>query len=147
MNAKPAILNEEENNTQITATKSNNDNINMKQILQDYIDGTNKFQYEYFLNFLKQKQTDELFLISILGKLRQQVHLLDPKLFETSLVNLLFNDIKWALLHSRNSQLLVSLSEFLIDLNSAYTSYISKCFNMLIRIFLISESGKCCLSS
>jgi hypothetical protein len=117
-------------------------NIDLKKIFQEYQTGINRFPYDYFLSFLKQKQTNAAFLIEILQKMRPLVHTLEPKAFESTLINSLFFEIKWNLLHSRNSQLLAAFTDFLIDLNSAYTSYIYKCLTMLIKNFLICNSSK-----
>ncbi len=117
-------------------------NIDLKKIFHDYQTDVNRFPYDYFLSFLKQKQANAAFLIKILEKMRPLVHTLEPKWFESSLVNSLFFEIKWNLLHSHNSQLLAAFTDFLIDLNSAYTFYIYKCLTMLIKNFMICNSSK-----
>lgn len=117
-------------------------NIDLKKIFEEFVSGENRFPYDYFLNFVKQKQTNTQFLREILQKMRFHVHILDPKLFETTLGNLIFVEIKWSILHSKNELVLAALAEFLIDLNSAYTSYIYKCLTMLIKNFQVCNSGK-----
>ena len=117
-------------------------NLDLVKILDEYINKDNKFPYDYLLSFIRQKQNDAPFLISILQKLTKCVHLLDPRFFESTLINLIFFEIKWNILHSRNEQLFAGLLEFLLELNSAYTSYACKCLNMLLRNFLVFNPGK-----
>lgn len=120
----------------------NTGNIDLRKIFEDLaVEPKDCFQYDYFLMFTKQKQASSAYLADILQKLRPLVHMLDPKLFEAGLVNMLFFDIKWSL-HCRNEALLDSLAQFLTDLNSAYASYIYKCLNMLLKNFLTHDSSK-----
>lgn len=118
-------------------------NPNLKLLIENLISDPsnedNKFQFDYFINLCKQKQSDGSFLINLVKQLKKCVPMLDPKLFETTLINLIFFDIKWHLYHSTNKKLLNHLAEFLIDLNSAYTSLIYKCMTMLIKIFQITN--------
>jgi RNA polymerase I-specific transcription initiation factor RRN3 len=61
--------------------------------------------------------------------------MLEPRHFESNLINVLFFDIKWPVHYSNNEAMLTLLADFLIDLNSAYTQYIQKCLSMLIKLF------------
>lgn len=120
----------------------NTGNIDLRKMFQDLAaEPKDCFQYDYFLMFTKQKQTSSAYLMDMLHKLRPLVHLLEPKLFEAGLVNMLFFDIKWSL-HCRDEALLDSLAEFLTDLNSAYASYIYKCLSMLLKNLLTHDSSK-----
>ena len=114
-------------------------NINLKLLLENYIHkhDTTKYEFEYFLSLLKQKQSSHSFMVSVLVQLKPVIPLLEPKHFETNLINVLFVDIKWSLFHSNNQVVLNLLKEFLIDLNSAYTNYIQKCLQMLVKLFQI----------
>lgn len=103
---------------------------------------SSKFQLDFFLNLCKQKQADATFLIQLLEDLKKCVHLLDPTLFEASLINMIFFEIKWHTFHSTNKQLLNHLAEFLIDLNSAYTSLIYKQMTMLVKLFQLADQDQ-----
>ena len=127
----------------VPTSSDNTQNIDLKKIFNDLIADpkANSFPYDFFLTFTKQKQANTAYLIDILQRLRPLVHVLDPKLFEPGLVHMLFFEIKWSA-HGQSRPLLDSLAEFLIDLNSAYTSYIYKCLTMLIRNFLVHDSSE-----
>jgi hypothetical protein len=118
-------------------------NTDLKSIIENYINNPTdekfKFDLDFYLNLCKQKQTDSIFLNDLLLNLKTCVHMLDPQLFESSLINLVFFDIKWHLYHSTNKSLMNNLAEFLIDLNSAYTSLIYKCMIMLVKLFQIVD--------
>ena len=120
-------------------TKPDNEKFNLKLILEKYIGDENKFDFDYFISVLKQRQNDEDFLKIFLTQLRQSVHMLDPKLFENSLINFICFEVKW---YNLNPELFKYLSEFLIDLNSAYTSYIYKTLTMLIKYFQINKESR-----
>lgn len=128
---------------------------NVKQLLENYIasfeevatsdqstidtmstaHSTAKYEFEYFLSTLKQKQADEKLIVSVLGQLKPIIPLLEPARFENNLVNDLFVNIKWPLYYSDNQRVLDLLAELLVDLNAAYTNYIQKALNMIIRLF------------
>ena len=84
-------------------------NPNLKLLIENLISDPsnedNKFQFDYFINLCKQKQSDGSFLINLVKQLKKCVPMLDPKLFETTLINLIFFDIKWHLYHSTNKKL------------------------------------------
>lgn len=126
----------------VVPSKSETDNIDLTKIFREFISDENRFQYDFFLNFVKQKQANAQFMAEILQKMKPLIYMLEPKQFEASLINLLFVDIKWGVLHSNNEMLLATLSDFLINLNSAYTSYIYRCLNMLIKNFLVYNTSK-----
>lgn len=127
--------------TQVSTSSDNTNNIDLNRILTEFATSDNRFQYDYFLNFTKQKQSKGQYLINILQQLRPLVHILEPNKFQSSLVDLIFFDIKWNL-HSKNELVFKALSEFLIELNSAYTSYIYKCLSMVIKNFLVVNSNE-----
>ena len=134
--------------TPIKLLKKNNDeknkdeeeDLNLKQILTNYLNQTqnSKYEYDYFLAQLKQKQNNGEFLSKIINDLKQCVHFFDPKLFE-NLVYSLFFDVK-LYLHADNVNLLNSYKDFITDLISAYTQYIYKCLTFLIKLFLITKN-------
>lgn len=140
-----AVFMSQQTETQVSSSNTepadNTNNIDLKKILTDFTTTDNRFQYDYFLNFTKQKQANGQFLANILRQLRPLVHILEPNKFESSLVSLIFFEIKWNL-HSKNELVFKALAEFLIELNSAYTSYIYKCLSMLIKNFLVINSSK-----
>ena len=125
------------------STLTNNENeFNLKAMLENYLNNNeNKFEFEYFLSVIKQKQSEPEFMLELLAQLRKCVDMLDPKVFETSIINLIFFDIKWQMFYSNNQPILAHLADFLIDLNSAYTSYNYKCLSMLIKMFTIANSS------
>ena len=111
----------------------------LKPLLDNFLTGTDTSRYEldYFLSILKQKQSDAVFIESILVQLRPVIPLLEPKHFEQNLISALFVDIKWHVHFSNNERVLKLLADFLIDLNSAYTHYIQRCLTMLIKMFQV----------
>lgn len=119
-------------------------NLNLKLLLDTYTsqhheDDSVRFEFDYFLNLTKQKQADADYLLNLVKQLKTCVHILDPKLFETNLINMMFFDLKWYLYHSNNQELVNDLCDLLIDLNSAYTSLIYKCTTMLIKLFQVTK--------
>lgn len=112
-------------------------NFNLKSILNNYSNAENKYEIDSFLNLIKQKQSNSVYIVKFLQQLKQCVSMLDPRLFEHNLINSIFNEIKWHVHYSRNQEVLTLFSEFLVDLNSAYTSYIYKCFSMLVKLFSV----------
>jgi RNA polymerase I-specific transcription initiation factor RRN3 len=125
------------------STLTNNENeFNLKAMLENFLNNNeNKFEFEYFLSVIKQKQSEPEFMLELLAQLRKCVDMLDPKVFETSIINLIFFDIKWQMFYSNNQPILAHLADFLIDLNSAYTSYNYKCLSMLIKMFSIANAS------
>ena len=111
--------------------------LNLKQILNNYLNQTSNSKYEYdcFLAQLKQKQTDSVFIHKVLSDLKECIHFLEPNLFENLVLSLIF-DVKWYL----HVDLLNVYSEFLTDLISAYTQYIYKCLTFLIKLFLVTKN-------
>ncbi len=130
-----------------TLKSQDENNPDLKSILETYLNtscsveenNNSKFEFDYFLSLCKQRQADSTFLVRLLQDLKKCVHLLDPTLFENTLINMIFFDIKWHMFHSNNKELLDRLAEFLIDLNSAYTSLIYKQMAMLIKLFQLAD--------
>ncbi len=112
-------------------------NVNVKLVLENYLLQTDatKYEFDYFVSLLKQRQGDSVFIESILSQLKPIIPLLEPRHFENNLINVLFFEIKWPQHYSSNQAVLALLADFLMDLNSAYTNYIQKCLSMLIKIF------------
>ena len=108
--------------------KYGSNEFDLKQLLNNYIEDESKYKYdlEVFLSAIKARQSDLDFITKFLDQLKKNVVLLEPRLFEAKLINLIFFDIKWHFHYSSNKMILNKLSEFLIDLNSAYTNYINK---------------------
>ena len=130
-----------------TSKSQDENNPDFKSIIETYANtsctveenNNSKFELDYLLSLCKQKQADSTFLLRLLEDFKKCVHLLDPTLFENSLINMIFFDIKWHMFHSNNTELLDRLAEFLIDLNSAYTSLIYKQMTMLIKLFQLVD--------
>lgn len=122
------------------SNKTLND-FDLKTLLNNYIENESKYKYEfeYFLSVIKAKQVEFEFIDKLLDQLRQSVNILEPRLFEAKLISLIFFDIKWHTYYSNNKIILNKLSDFLIDLNSAYTGYINKCLTFLIKMFTVVE--------
>jgi hypothetical protein len=99
-----------------------------------------KFEYDYFLTVLKQKQSDSEFILNILNQLIKLVDRLEPSLFESNLIKTLINDIKWHIWYHSNNEILALFAHFLIDLNTAYASYIPNCLRMIIKMFTITTT-------
>ena len=116
-------------------------NLNLKSILQKYLKKENIYEFDYFLVIIKQRQSDKDFMQQLLEQLKINVNILDPNVFESTLVNVLCFDIKWHEHYSNNKIILASLSDFLTDLNSAYTSYNYKCLSMLVKMFTIVNTN------
>jgi RNA polymerase I-specific transcription initiation factor RRN3 len=110
---------------------------NLKLLLESRINGENKLEYDFFLANLKQKQSDRQLILSVLDQIKHLTYLLDPNYFESCLINVFFSEIKWHVHYSNDEIVLNKLSEFLIDLNSAYGNYMHKCLTMLIKLFTI----------
>jgi RNA polymerase I-specific transcription initiation factor RRN3 len=117
-----------------------NYDLNLKQILTNYLNQVtnSKYEYDYFLAQLKQKQNNGEFMLKVINDLKQCVHFLDPTLFE-NLVYSLFFDFKFYS-HVNNVNLLNSYKDFITDLISAYTQYIYKCLTFLIKLFLTTKN-------
>lgn len=119
-------------------------NFDLKSLLEKYAsrhheDNTVIFEFDYFINLTKQKQADAEYLLNLVTQSKSCVHLLDPRVFEMNFINMMFVDIKWYLYHSNNQSLMSNFCDFLIDLNSAYTSLIYKCMTMLIKMFQVTN--------
>jgi RNA polymerase I-specific transcription initiation factor RRN3 len=112
-------------------------NIDVKLLLENYLHQTDatKYEFDYFISILKNKQSEPVFIESILKQLKPLIPLLDPRQFESNLISVLFFEIKWPQHYSNNESILALLADFLVDLNSAYTNYIQKCLSMLIKLF------------
>lgn len=109
---------------------------NLEPILKQYAEtrGENKFELESLLSLIKKSQaSSSVFTVRLLEQLRQNVSLLTPDLFEHNIINTLLYEIKWATYYSREPHVLGLFAEFLIDLNSAYTSYVYKSLSMLVK--------------
>ncbi|RMZ95177.1 RNA polymerase I-specific transcription initiation factor RRN3 [Brachionus plicatilis] len=113
---------------------------NLKKLIENYINDVNKHEFEFFVSSVKQKQSSADFLTKLLKELRHLVDRLDPNKFDNSFINVLFYEIKWTE-HSTNKAILDALCEFLIDLNSAYTSYVHKCLGMMIKMFTLTKDN------
>lgn len=125
----------------VVSPDGNDYNFNLKLMLENYISDNieTKYELDHFITVIKQKQADEKFILAVLRQLKHCIDLLDPKNFESTIINLIFFEIKWHLYHSTHKEVLSCLGEFLIDLNSAYTSYIYKCLSMLIKLFIVTN--------
>ena len=116
---------------------------NLKKILNQYKNNENHLELDYIISIIKQKQTDIEFIKPLLEQLKTNVDVLDPETFENSLIQQIVYDIKWYEIYSNDQDILYSLSDFLIDLNSAYTGYNYKCLSMLLKNFLLVNSQFC----
>jgi len=114
------------------------DKLNVRTILEQYLSENKKYEYEYLLLSIKQRQSSVQFMIDLLTQLKQCVNMLEPQLFESSLINSLIGEVKWQI-HSNNSNVLNLFAEFLIDLTSAYTIYMYKCLQVLIKLFTVAN--------
>lgn len=124
-----------------SGTKSVKDSqFNLKKLIDNYSNDVNKHEFDFFISIIKQKQSNPDFLTKLLKELRHLVDRLDPNKFEDSFINIFFYEIKWTE-HSANKIILDSLCEFLIDLNSAYTSYVYKCLGMMIKMFTFTKEN------
>ena len=135
-NKNQTLLNDRDILNKTNKTKNEEYDINPKQILTNYLNQllNSKYEYDYFLAQLKQKQHDCEFMSKVIKDLKECVHFLEPSLFE-NLVYSLFFDVKWYL----HVNLLNDYKEFLSDLISAHTQYIYKCLTFLIKLFLITK--------
>jgi RNA polymerase I-specific transcription initiation factor RRN3 len=136
------ILNNEITKVLVTSTQQQQQQkeeeyLNLKQILTNYLNKqtNSKYEYDYFQAQLKQKQNNTEFLRITLNNLKECIHFLEPTIFE-NLINSLFFDIKWYL----HVDILNILNEFLTDLISAYTQYIYKCLQFLVKTFLVTKN-------
>jgi hypothetical protein len=109
--------------------------LNIQATLTKFIDANSKFEFDYLITCLKQKQSSNEFLENFLIQTKECIHLLEPTKFEP-FVNCILNDIRWQF-HSNNDRLLGLLNETLTDLVSAYTNYIFKSLNFLMKLFLV----------
>lgn len=109
--------------------------LNIRATLTKFIDTNAKFEFDYLIACLKQKQNSSEFLSNFLIQTKECIHLLEPNKFEP-FVNCILNDIKWQY-HSNNDRLLGLLNETLTDLVSAYTNYIFKSLNFVMKLFLV----------
>lgn len=128
-------------NTSINLIKKADIDIDVKLVLNNYANQqlNSKFEYDYLLTQIKQRQQDEQFIQHILISLKECIQILEPKQFE-GLIGVLIFDVKWHLIKSNDlNKLLNLLQDFLIDLSSAYAQYIYKCLTFLIKIFLITN--------
>ena len=121
---------------------SNCKGLNLKSILNQFINYGNRLELDYILSVIKQKQAEKDFIKMFLDELKTNVDILDQKIFENTLIQLIFFDIRWHENYSDDQIILTSLSDFLIDLNIAYTGYNYKCLGMLLKNFsLVNSQG------
>ena len=131
-------------NSSINKVKAISDNqyeFNLKDILNKFLKQENRYEFDYFLAIIKQNQADREFVKQFLIQLKVNVDILEPSAFESTLISLIFYEIKWHEHYSNDDLILTSLTEFLTDLNSAYTNYNYKCLSMLIKIFTVVNSN------
>ena len=114
---------------------------NLKSVLNKYLNHEDQYEFSYFLSSIKQNQSIHDFIKTLLHELKNNVDILEPSAFESNLINVIFYEIKWSEHYSNDPLILTSLTEFLIDLNSAYTSYNYKCLMMLVKIFTVVNSS------
>jgi hypothetical protein len=116
-------------------------NLDIEQILKNYANQVGKYEYDCLLVLVRQNQLNCEFVRSILGGLGKCVYLLEPQRHET-FISLLIFDVKWQQ-YSTDKQVLALLKDFLVDLCSAYASYLYKCLHFLIKLFTLANVESC----
>lgn len=110
---------------------------NLEPILKAYAaevgSSETRFELDSLLNLIKKNQSRSEYALRFLKQLKKNVPLIRPDVFESNLVNVVLFDIKWPVHYSRDPRVLSRLLDVLVELNSAYTSYVYKSLVMVVK--------------